>query len=250
MGHTVLMTERRLLRPEPWFAALALIGLVGFGLQFFLLFTGGADANSGEAGDAAPLGIRFVRLFSFFTIQSNLFVLAASLLLALGGPRRLVGRVVVQDAVLSIAVTGIAFSFILDPSIELRGLASVVTTIFHNVIPIAFLALWLVLGPRRLWNARTTAWTFLWPVAWIAGTFIAGALTGWYPYPFLDVPRVGFWAAAGGAAIVMLLALVLTALMLLVDRRVPSFGRPPRHRSEGAPSAAATSTGEHGVVGR
>ena len=25
-----------------------------------------------------------------------------------------------------------------------------------------------------------------WPIAWLAGTLVVGALRGWYPYPFLD----------------------------------------------------------------
>lgn len=237
------MTPRRPLLRTLWFALVALIGCIGFGLQFYLLFTGGSDINSGESGNAVPLGTRFVRLFSFFTIQSNVFVLVASVLLAWGARRALWSRVIAQDAVLGIAVTGLVFSFVLDPSIELRGLATVVTTLFHNVIPIAFIIGWLLFAPRRLWNARSTAWAFLWPLLWLGATFSVGHFTAWYPYPFLDVSRVGWGGAVTGAAIVVVLALVLTAIMLVVDRWLPSVtpDRPETdHRGLREPSGAAS----------
>ena len=217
------MASRSRLLARSWFAIVAVIGVVGFALQFWLLFTGGADANSGETGATAPLGVRFFRLFSFFTIQSNVFVLVASLLLVFRSHLGPVMRVIYHDAVLSIAVTGLVFSFVLDPTLELRGEAAVVTTLFHNVIPVVFLVGWLVWGPRRLWTWRSTLWAFAWPLAWIIGCFVVGAATGWYPYVFLDPSVAGFGAAVGGAAIVFGLAVALALATLLVDRKVPAF---------------------------
>ena len=37
-----------------WFGLLALLVATGFALQFYLLFTGGSDANSGETGEGIP----------------------------------------------------------------------------------------------------------------------------------------------------------------------------------------------------
>lgn len=52
-------------------------------IQLVLLFSGGADANSGESGDSTGIAARLGRFFSFFTIQSNLIVLATAIVLAL-----------------------------------------------------------------------------------------------------------------------------------------------------------------------
>ncbi|MFJ4222971.1 Pr6Pr family membrane protein [Microbacterium sp. NPDC089695] len=204
-----------------WFAGVAVVVFVGFVLQFYLLFTGGADANSGDAGNTIPLGVRFVRLFSFFTVQSNLFVLIAALLLAIRGTLGRVGRVVYLDALLGIIVTGAAFSFILDPDLQLRGVAAVVTALFHNVSPIAMALGWLLWGPRRQWTWKIIPLAFIWPVAWLVGTFVRGAITGWYPYLFLDVPKVGLGAALAGAGMIVVFTIILTAILLAVDRRLP-----------------------------
>lgn len=50
--------------------------------------------------------------------------------------------------------------------------------------------------------------------AWIVYTFVRGRLVDWYPYPFLDVRKIGYRAAFGST---------------VVDPRTgPSGGAPPR----------------------
>lgn len=224
-----------------WFAVLAVVVLVGFVLQFYLLFTGGSDANSGEAGSALPVGVRFVRLFSFFTVQSNLLVLIVAIILAARGGTGPVSRVLYLDALLGISVTGAAFSFILDPTLELRGEAAVVTVLFHNVSPVLMVLGWLLWGPRRQWTWRTIPWAFIWPAAWLAGTFIRGAITGWYPYLFLDVGRVGAGAALTGAGIIILVAILLALIALAIDRWLP----PLPHQARRLHSRGVMQTPEH-----
>ncbi|MFI9488599.1 Pr6Pr family membrane protein [Promicromonospora sp. NPDC052451] len=212
-----------------WYLLVAVTVAVGFGLQFYLLFTGGADANSGESGSDIPLGVRFVRLFSYFTVASNVLVLVVAVATAAGRVRDgLVWRVVRLDALLSIAVTGIVFSFVLAPGIVLRDEAVIATTLFHHVSPVLFVLGWLLWGPRAQWGLRSVLLAFVWPLAWLGYTFVRGAVTGWYPYPFLDVGQVGAGGALTGAGAVLACALVLTGLVLLVDRHVPALGAAPR----------------------
>ncbi|MEU0468248.1 hypothetical protein ABZ215_29960 [Amycolatopsis sp. NPDC006131] len=90
-----------------WHGLVALVVIASLAVQLALIFTGGADANSGQA-EALNLGVRLWRLFSYFTIESNLLVLAAALVLVwrttFDGP---VWRVVRLDALLGILITGL-----------------------------------------------------------------------------------------------------------------------------------------------
>jgi hypothetical protein len=201
----------------------ALAAAVGFALQFFLLFTGGSDVNSGEAGAVAPLGIRFVRLFSFFTIDSNVLVLVAAVLAArlrVHGTARIA---LFQSALLCIAVTGSAFSFLLDPELVLTGVAAIVTNLFHVVTPVAFVGAWLLWGPRRSFTWRTTALAFVAPIAWLVFTFVRGAITGWYPYLLLDAGRNGLGPALVGAGVVLAYGALLAVVVIAIDRWAPSL---------------------------
>jgi hypothetical protein len=162
-------------------AAVILASLV---IQLILIFTGGADANSGDSGTAIGVGTRLWRLFSFFTIQSNLIVLAVAVGLVLRPARDgSLWRVVRLDSLLGIVITGLVFAIVLAPQIHLTGAALAATIGFHYISPWATLAAWLVLGPRPRLTWQAVGYAFVWPVAWLVYIFTQGTFTNWYPYP-------------------------------------------------------------------
>jgi hypothetical protein len=210
-----------------WHGLIAAVIAVALVIQLVLVFQGGADANSGDTGAAVGVGVRLWRLFSYFTIQSNVILLAAALVLA-ARPAfdGRVWRVVRLDALLGILITGLVYAIVLAPDIHLTGWALAATIGFHYISPWAAVAAWLLLGPRPgtgSWS--TVAAAFLWPVAWLVYIFVQGAFTHWYPYPFMDVTKIGFGAAVRNALLVVVVALVFAALVKLLDRRLPALLR-------------------------
>lgn len=202
---------------------MALVVVVSLLVQLVLLVSGGADANSGDSELALPLGTRLVRLFSFFTIQSNLFVLGTSITLALApqrdGP---VWRVLRLDALLGIAVTGLVYWTLLAPVLDLHGAALFAGLGFHLVAPVGALAVWWLFGPRPRVTWSTVRWAFVWPLAWAVYTFVRGAVTGWYPYPFVDAGAVGYPRALLATAAVLVLGMVVVVVIERLDRRAPT----------------------------
>ncbi|WP_328610857.1 Pr6Pr family membrane protein [Amycolatopsis sp. NBC_00345] len=217
-----------------WHGLIAAVIAVALVIQVVLVFQGGADANSGQTGEAAGVGIRLWRLFSYFTIQSNLILLAAALVLA-ARPAfdGRVWRVVRLDALLGILITGLVYAIVLAPQIHVTGWALAATIGFHYVSPWAAVAAWLVLGPRPgAGGWGTVAAAFLWPVLWLVYIFVQGAFTHWYPYPFMDVTEIGFGAALRNALLVVVVALVFAALVKLLDRKLPALTRRPREDAD------------------
>lgn len=201
---------------------LALVVVVSLVVQLVLLLRGGTDANTGDPQADVPVGARLTRLFSYFTVQSNLLVLAASVTLALD-PRRdgRVWRVLRLDALLGITITGLVYWTLLAPLVQLDGWALVSGMGFHLVSPAGTLALWLLVGPRPRTDRRTVVWAFSWPLAWIAGTLLHGAVTGWYPYPFLDAGAVGYPRVLLGSGAVLVVGVVVALAFAWLDRRLP-----------------------------
>jgi hypothetical protein len=202
---------------------IAIVVVASLVIQIVLLVTGGADANSGQTGASTSLGVRLWRLFSYFTIESNLFVLAAAIVLALRptADGRL-WRVVHLDALLGILITGLVYAIVLAPQVDLTGAALVATIGFHYIAPWATVAAWLVFGPRPRIDWGTVAAAFVWPVLWLVYIFTQGAFTDWYPYPFLDVTELGFGTALRNAAAVLVLAVGFAVLFRFVDHRLPA----------------------------
>jgi hypothetical protein len=165
---------------------------------------------------------RLVRMFSFFTIQSNLLVLAAAVALWRNPARdgRL-WRVVRIDGLVGIAVTGIVYATVLARIHEPKGWEQTVSNaIFHYVSPLAAVILWLAFGPRPRIERRVVVASLIWPALWLAYTLIRGALSHWYPYPFLDAAAHGYGSVLLSALLVLLVLLAVAALLGLGDRRL------------------------------
>ena len=200
-------------------AAVPAAGLV---LSLVLLLISGADVNSADNA-VAPLGVRLVRFFSYFTIQSNILVLIASITLLLRPTRDgTIWRVLRLDSLLAIVITGIVYATLLAPLAHPQGADFVANALLHYICPWLTLAVWLVVGPRPRINWSTIATAFAWPVAWIAYTLIHGAISGWYPYPFLDVGRLGYPKAIGNIVLILVAAGVIAVIFRLLDR-LPSL---------------------------
>ena len=202
-----------------WHLLTAVVAVAALLLQLVLVVQGGRVLDeSSEPG----LPVRLGRLVSYFTIQSNLLVAVAAATLARSPSYDGVWwRTVRLAGVVGIAVTGLVHFVLLRPLLDLTGWDWAADKLLHLVVPVLAVAGWAAFGPRPRVSGREVGRAIVWPLAWLAWTLAAGAVTGWYPYPFLDVDAEG-WArvlAASGAVTVLFLALFAAAYRL--DHRSP-----------------------------
>jgi hypothetical protein len=209
-----------------WHGALFAVVAAALIAQIVLILAGGADANSGRTDPHLPPGARLFLMFSYFTIQSNILVAATSLALVLHPDRdgRL-WRVLRLDAVLGIAITGVVFAIVLAPLVHLTGIAHVITVGLHYIAPPATVIGWVLFGPRGWTDPATLLRAFAWPVLWIAYTYVHGALSGWYPYPFLNAATLGYAVALRNTAFVLIGAVAVALLLATVDRVMRTSAR-------------------------
>jgi hypothetical protein len=93
---------------------------------------------------------------------------------------------------------------------------------------------WLVFGPRRRVSVRVVLFGLIWPVVWLTYTLVVGAMTGWYPYFFLDVSESGAGTVAVYCVAILILLLAVSCLFWLGDRWLPGR-RPDQAVSKGGP---------------
>ncbi|MEU4364801.1 Pr6Pr family membrane protein [Promicromonospora sp. NPDC023987] len=198
----------------------AVLALGGFAIELVVALTSGP-------GLAPTHAERMVRLFSYFTIQSNLLIGGVSVALAIN-PRRdgPVFRVLRLDALLCIVITGIVYNTVLRGLVELTGAGLVSNSMLHVLSPLFALVVWTWAGPRPRVTVRTVWWSVVYPIAWLVYTFLRGAATGWYPYPFLDVNVLGHAGAVTNAAVVAVVFLALAWGVRWADGRLPDTDRP------------------------
>ena len=208
-----------------WRACAALIVWGGVILQLWLMIHGKAGAELGQA---------VVRFFSFFTILSNLAVgvlLSALVLAPATSLGRWVARAGTRVAVaVYIAVTAAIYHTLLAGLWHPQGAQLVADILLHSVIPALYLVDFLIAPPREA--ARwSTAWkALIFPAVYGAWSLLHGAFSGFYPYPFLDVPKHGYGAVLVNLLVMgigfYLLTLAMTGLQHL-QRRLASSARRP-----------------------
>ena len=203
-----------------WHGLLAAVVLGSLITQIVLTARGTPNAD----GVVEPVVTRFVRLFSYFTIQSNILLLIVAVTLTRDPERdgRL-WRVVRLDAVLGIIITGLVYATVLAGAANPTGAGWWSNLGFHYVAPWWALLGWLLFGPRSRMDSRTLSWAVLWPVAWISYTLAHGAATDWYPYPFTDVGVLEYPTVLINLGVVVLLAALIAAVLRWLDTRLP-FG--------------------------
>jgi hypothetical protein len=199
-----------------WFALNALVVLVALTIQI--------PITAGRVGGffdtpAARVG----NLFTFFTILSNILVAVVCVVLALrrGGSAPSgsdLFAVAWLDALLAITVTGIVYNTVLAGLYDLHGAEYLADRLFHTVSPLLFVIGAVLFGPRGLVRPRVVGLALVYPVAWLVFTLVRGALIGWYPYPFVDVIKLGYGRVAFNCVLITLLFLVLAAVAFGIDR--------------------------------
>lgn len=205
-----------------WNLILAVVVAATVIAQLVLLVGGGQDVNTTAAAAPVPLATRLLRFFSYFTVQSNLLVLAAAISLAIRPDRDgALWRVLRLDALLGIAVTGVVFATLLSGLVHPSGIGVWINAGFHQFSPVWALAGWLLFGPRPRIDARTIRRAFVWPIAWLAYTMGHGAITGWYPYPFLNADTLGYGQVSITVTVILVAALAAAFAFRAVDRRLP-----------------------------
>lgn len=201
-------------------AILAAVIAISLIIQLILVFQGGTDSNTGNTYDTVAEALW--RLFSFFTIASNVVVLVVSIQLVRRPDRDSVAwQALRASSLLSMVITGLVFAIVLAPKLHLVGWAFVATVGFHYIAPWLTLLLWLLFGPRPRFSDKALALAFIWPVLWLVYTFVVGALTDWYPYPFMNVTQIGYGSALLNSFLVLVLAVVLAFLLRWADRKLP-----------------------------
>jgi uncharacterized membrane protein len=172
--------------------------------------------------DPPSLTERMIRLVGYFTIQANVLVAVTAFTLLRRPDRDGAGwRVLRVAAVVGITITGIVHWFFLRPLLDLAGWSYLCDKLLHVVVPLLAVVGWLLFGPRPRVRLRDWLLALVWPVAWLAYTLVRGAVTGFYPYPFLNVGELGAASVVVTSLGITLLFVVVSSLLWLADRRLP-----------------------------
>ncbi|MET3663851.1 Pr6Pr family membrane protein [Caulobacter sp. 1776] len=197
-----------------WRILIAAIACLGPALQYGLMVY---DETLVSAA------VKSVQFFSYFTILSNMLAAAAltaplvapasrfAIWAEQSGPRAAIATY--------LTITAVVYHLLLASQWDPKGLRLVSDTLLHTITPLAFLVDVALRGGQgeARWIAAIKAMAF--PALFGAWTLVHGALSGWYPYPFMNVTKRGYPAVVL-TMIEMSLAFAAVALVFIALSRV------------------------------
>ena len=195
-------------------------GLIAIACWFALI----AQFRINISSRVAPPAELVIRYFSYFTIITNLLVAICFSALAFFRSSWL-GRFFAQQQTLTavtvyIITVGVIYNLILRFIWNPQGLQKVVDELLHSFVPAAVTAYWAAFSKKELlsWN---DFWRWLiYPLSYAAWIFVRGAISGFYPYPFLDVNKLGASRTAINVAALSGFLILVSLMLIFIGRFV------------------------------
>ena len=163
-----------------------------------------------------------VRFFSYFTILTNILVALSftALLLRPGSQwRAFFSRADVQTALaVYIAVVGLVYNLILRATWKPEGLQRVVDELLHSVMPLLYVLFWFIYVSRHALEWKRVPYWLIYPFIYFVYVLIRGALSGFYPYPFINVKEHGYVLVLLNSVNVLGAFLLLSVLFVLIGK--------------------------------
>ena len=113
-----------------------------------------------------------------------------------------------------IAIVGIVYSIALRHVWDPEGLQKIADVVLHDATPVLYVLYWLLFVRKGELQFRDVPAWLVYPAIYAVYSMIRGAMTGRYPYHFLDAGVLGYPRTA--LNIVALLAAFLGASFLTV----------------------------------
>ncbi len=143
-----------------------------------------------------PLPEALIRFFTYFTIQTNILVAVFFTTLLVNpesGWGNFFSRPGVSTAICSyITFVGLTYNMLLRQLWQPTGLQQVVDELLHSVIPVIFILYWMIFVPKAKFQWKNIFIWLIYPVIYVVLMLIRGAVSGYYPYPFIDVNQLGY----------------------------------------------------------
>jgi hypothetical protein len=145
-------------------------------------------------------------LSRFFTIITNLLLALTMTAVAVGWR---VSPFILGGMTLAIVLVGVVYLTLLQGLHVLSGPALLADRLLHKASPALMLIWWLLFAPRAKLQRSAPLWWTAYPVAYFAYALARGQIEHRYPYPFIDMGKLGWVQTAlnaGGIALGFVLA--------------------------------------------
>jgi hypothetical protein len=158
-----------------------------------------------------------IKIFlSFFTVTTNI-ICAVCLTMLLFFENSRTGIFFAKASTLTaitvyIVAVGLIYNIMLRGLVHQEGWEQIANELLHVVNPVIFLGFWVFyVNKSQLKYKKTFSW-LIYPLLYIVFIVIRGSLINKYPYPFIDVVKLGYPKAIVNTVIILIVFWLLSLL--------------------------------------
>lgn len=185
---------------------LVLLGWTAIIIQFYLMMQNSVETKLETT----------VRFFSFFTILTNIIV--ASFFSAEAFKPLKAHSKGLTPITVYITIVGLVYQILLRHTWNPTGLQMIVDELLHSVIPFLVIVYWFLFQSRSESNYLQIAKWMLFPLLYLSYILIRGSLSGFYPYPFINVPNLGIQQVLINSALILIGFVVISAIFIRLKK--------------------------------
>ena len=186
----------------------ALTGWLAVVLQFVLIIV----------NRKADIPETIIRFFSFFTILTNIIVSVCYTSLLLRPGKFLSRPGVITAVAVYITVVGLVYNVILRYIWDPQGLQFIVDELLHTFNPVWFILFWFIYKSKTSIKWKDVILFLIYPLVYILYVFARGAISGFYPYPFINVSELGYETAILNAFYITLVFIFFSLVFIGIGK--------------------------------
>ncbi len=186
-----------------WFAVI---------VQFFLMLQ----------NRVASVPETIIRFFSFFTILTN--ALVAIYFTGQAFNIRFTNKAGVLTAVtVYIFIVGIVYQVLLRQIWQPTGMQQVVDEMLHTFNPLVVMLYWYLYEKKEEIHYYQIKKWMIYPVAYFVLINIRGAISGFYPYPFINVSQIGWTKAMSNSGLLTIFFVAVAFIFIAIGRKTSKY---------------------------
>lgn len=159
-----------------------------------------------------------IQFFSYFTILSNVSVLLCCFFTVFLIKSRMglffTKSQTITAVTLYILIVALIYNSLLRFLLHPRGLLSLIDEILHVVTPLSFFIFWWLFCNKKALLWKQIFYWLIFPLGYLLYTLWHGWVSGFYPYPFMNVSELGIGRVILNS-LGMTLVFVLIAMLLI-----------------------------------
>jgi hypothetical protein len=125
-----------------------------------------------------------------------------------------------------IVFVGFAYNLLLRHLWTPSGWRMLLNESLHTLVPMLVALYWLLFVPRFDLTLRHLLGWLVYPLGYLALTMVRGALSDFYPYPFIDVGELGYARVLLNASLLVFAFMLLMAVFVAINQRRPMPAMP------------------------